>query len=114
MSKNIEQEEQVRQCIAAIIEQQLHLPLPPHEADLFEAGWLDSLSFVSLLMQLEASFGLQIAMRDLEFERFRTIAGIATYVMEHIAFDARGTYGMHFGKISASNDTDSSTAEECR
>jgi acyl carrier protein len=59
---------------------QLHVPAPAVDADLFELGALDSLSFVELLLHLEQQFAIRIPGEDLEMDQFRTIRGIARFV----------------------------------
>ena len=66
--------------ISRLFTETLHLEVPSPETDLFEAGLVDSLSFVELLTQLEQRFGLKVGLEDLELDHFRTIARIAAYV----------------------------------
>lgn len=61
----------------------LHVDVPSVETDLFEAGILDSLAFVELLMALEREFGVVTALDDLEVENFKTIERIAQFVAAH-------------------------------
>ena len=56
------------------------LEVPSVEEDLFEAGVLDSLAFVNLLVHLEADFDTQCSPEDLETDNFRTVARIADFV----------------------------------
>ena len=67
--------------IAHILSTDLHLGVLPLEMDLFEAGKLDSLGFVELLLHLEKEFGIKVPVEDLELEHFRTIRRIAQVVM---------------------------------
>jgi methoxymalonate biosynthesis acyl carrier protein len=50
------------------------------ETDLVEAGLLDSLMLVELLLQLEQEFDIDVVMADLEIDDFRTLKSIATFV----------------------------------
>ena len=68
--------------IAGIFAAALNVEVPSAETDLFEAGLLDSLAFVELLLQLEREFGVATALEDLEADNFRSIARIATFVWE--------------------------------
>jgi acyl carrier protein len=48
--------------------------------DLLDAGLLDSLALIQLLVQLEERFGVKIAVDELEIDDFRSIASIARLV----------------------------------
>jgi D-alanine--poly(phosphoribitol) ligase subunit 2 len=50
------------------------------ETDLIEAGLLDSLVLVELLLQLEQEFGIDVVMADLDVDDFRTVNSIAAFV----------------------------------
>ena len=50
------------------------------ETDLFAGAGLDSLGLVELLLGLEEEFGIDIEAADLELDRFRSIASIASFV----------------------------------
>ncbi|MGH8596049.1 MAG: acyl carrier protein [Gammaproteobacteria bacterium] len=52
------------------------------DTDLLATGLLDSMSLVELLVRLETVFGLKIPVADLDFDSFRTISDIATFVAE--------------------------------
>lgn len=70
----------VQERIGQLILDAVHVEVPTADADLFEAGVLDSLAFVELLLRLEREFGISIALEDLELDQFRSIARIATFV----------------------------------
>ena len=53
------------------------------DADLVQAGILDSLAFVELLAYIEKEFGTEISLDGIEFEDFRSVAKIAEYVDAH-------------------------------
>lgn len=48
--------------------------------DLIEEGILDSLALVSLIMELETKFSLEISYDDLEIDSFRTLQSIGHFV----------------------------------
>src|SRR5258706_1195567 len=50
------------------------------DTDLLEAGLMDSLALIQLLVQLEERFGVKIAVDELEIDDFRSIASIARLV----------------------------------
>jgi D-alanine--poly(phosphoribitol) ligase subunit 2 len=58
----------------------LDIRIDSPEIDLIEAGLLDSLLLVELLLQLEQEFGMDVVMADLEIDDFRTVEGIAAFV----------------------------------
>lgn len=70
----------LRERIAAIFSEVLQLDVPSHDTDLFDAGVLDSLAFVELLLQLERGFGVTTTVDDLDAASFRSIACIADFV----------------------------------
>jgi len=50
---------------------------PPPEADLFDSGYLDSLSTVTLTAHIQATYGVAIGDQDLFDPALTTIAGLA-------------------------------------
>ena len=75
--------------LARIFSTALHVEVPSADTDLFEAGLLDSLAFVELLLQLEQEFGVTTAMDDLDADNFRSIGRIAEFVAPRITTSAR-------------------------
>jgi acyl carrier protein len=70
----------LRERIAGVFSGALHLDVPAYDTDLFDAGVLDSLAFVELLLQLEREFGVTTSVDDLESDYFRSIDSIAEFV----------------------------------
>lgn len=68
--------------IAGIFADTLHVEVPAADTDLFDAGLLDSLAFVELLLRLEQEFGVTASVDDLDADNFRSIARIATFVAQ--------------------------------
>jgi D-alanine--poly(phosphoribitol) ligase subunit 2 len=66
--------------IIDLLSSRLGLQIPSAETDLFEAGIMDSMSFVELLVQLENNFGIRLALGEIEFENFRCVNKIAEFV----------------------------------
>ncbi len=60
--------------------EKLNVEVPSVETDLIDTGLVDSLTFVEFLAQLEAGFGIQVSLEDLEIDRFRTISRIAGFI----------------------------------
>lgn len=70
--------------IARLFVEQLQVELPSSESDLFESGLLDSWRLVVLLGALEAEFGVRVAMEEIEFDDFRSVAQIASLVAARV------------------------------
>jgi D-alanine--poly(phosphoribitol) ligase subunit 2 len=66
--------------ITDLFSARLGLDIPSTDTDLFEAGVVDSMSFVELLLQIETKFGIPMNLGDIEFENFRTVAKIADFI----------------------------------
>jgi D-alanine--poly(phosphoribitol) ligase subunit 2 len=66
--------------IIEILVTRMHLESPDPHGDLFEAGILDSLAFVDLLLHLEREFGFRCAPQDMELDHFRSVDRIARFV----------------------------------
>ena len=72
----------LRQQIYRLFCDTLNRPVPSVDLDLFEAGILDSVTFVELLLHLELDFGVRASAADLDLDRFRSISCIAEIVAE--------------------------------
>lgn len=70
--------------IAGIFSAVLNVDVDSADTDLFEAGLLDSLAFVELLLQLEREFGVTASLEDLDADNFRSIACIAEFVSQRV------------------------------
>jgi len=68
------------QRIRATLLNRLHLRSPEPDVDLFQTGVLDSLSFVDMLVALEAEFSIHIPLDQVDLNDFRSIAAIAAYI----------------------------------
>ena len=55
-------------------------------AQLFDAGYVDSLGVVSLMEFIEISFGIELAEEDLFDERFATIDGMSEIIAGRILY----------------------------
>ncbi len=51
------------------------------DIDLIDSGLLDSLALVSLIMELEQAYGIEVSYETLEVDQFRTIDSIVTFVL---------------------------------
>jgi acyl carrier protein len=63
----------------------LYVQVPSNDVDLIDAGLLDSLSLVDLLVRLEKEFGINVVMDQLDLDDFRTVDRIGDYVGRMIA-----------------------------
>jgi D-alanine--poly(phosphoribitol) ligase subunit 2 len=75
--------------IAGIFSAALNVEVPSTDTDLFEAGLLDSLAFVELLLRLEHEFGVTTSVDDLDADNFRSIARIAEFVSNRVTVSPR-------------------------
>jgi methoxymalonate biosynthesis acyl carrier protein len=66
--------------LVRLFAEKLNVDVPSVETDLIDTGLVDSLAFVEFLAQLEAGFGVQVSLEDLEIDRFRTISSIARFI----------------------------------
>jgi amino acid adenylation domain-containing protein len=67
--------------LTKLFRQKLQLDIPSADTDLVDAGLLDSLQFVQLLLLLEREFGLQIPLEGFEIDHFRSVESIADIVV---------------------------------
>lgn len=63
--------------VAEIFSQKLHVDVPSRDSDLFEAGILDSLHLVELILELEQQFCVRISLGETDLENFCTIERIS-------------------------------------
>jgi acyl carrier protein len=68
------------QRVITLLRERLHVDVPTTELNLFEAGALDSLRLVELLLYLERDLGVTVSFEDVELERFQSVARIAAFV----------------------------------
>jgi D-alanine--poly(phosphoribitol) ligase subunit 2 len=66
--------------ITRLLADAMNLEISSDDTDLFEAGLLDSLTFVELLVHLEREFGVTTSVDDLKVDNFNSVANIAAYV----------------------------------
>src|SRR5262245_31833114 len=67
-------------AVARIFSEKLMVHVPDPETDLVEAGLLDSLMFVDLLMHLEHDFKVAVRLETLDLDHFRSIRGIVDFI----------------------------------
>jgi D-alanine--poly(phosphoribitol) ligase subunit 2 len=67
-------------AVRRLIAERLHIDEPAPDLDLIDNGVLDSLALVELLFELERTFGIELALEELDVENFRTPTRIAAFV----------------------------------
>jgi acyl carrier protein len=60
-------------------------PESVRDTDYFQAGWLTSMEVVEFVTDVEQRFGMQFTDRDLQDQRFVTIAGLTELILERSA-----------------------------
>jgi acyl carrier protein len=71
--------------ITKLLADAMNLEVPSADTDLFEAGLIDSLAFVELLVHLEREFGVTTSVDDLKVDNFDSVTHIADYVTARTA-----------------------------
>jgi len=71
-----------REQIAAILDDALGITVPDFDADMIAQGLFDSLVLVTLLVEIEQRFDIQISLETVEVERLATINRMAVLVDE--------------------------------
>ena len=66
--------------LTQIFYDELNLEIDDVDQDLIEEGLLDSLSLVEMLLMLEQEFGIEVSIVDIDFDQFRTVRNLATFV----------------------------------
>jgi acyl carrier protein len=70
----------LRSRVRGLFVERLHIDPPSDDADLVQAGLLDSLAFVDLVFHLEESLGLKLSVQDIDIEQFSSVAAIADFL----------------------------------
>lgn len=73
-------ETKIQQALAQFFRDQFNVELPSMGADLIEAGILDSLMLIEVVMFMETEFSVTTELDDLEVENFLTIDSMARFV----------------------------------
>jgi D-alanine--poly(phosphoribitol) ligase subunit 2 len=72
----------LRAQVADVVSDRAGIDVPSFEEDLLEAGLIDSLALVTLIVALEETFGVQLPLDDFDIERFRSVASMADFLVE--------------------------------
>ena len=72
--------DELRDQVAAVMSDRAGIEVPDAEADLLDAGLIDSLALVTLIVAFEDTFGVQLPLDDFDIDRFRSVASIADFL----------------------------------
>jgi len=64
----------------------LNMDIASVETDLLTGGFLDSLTFVDLLLYLEEEFHVSISLDELDLTNFKSVSAVAAYVTRQLAY----------------------------
>ena len=76
----MERLEQLQQEIDAIFTGRFDTRIASRDVDLIEAGLVDSVRIVELVLELERRFGVSLPFEELEIDDFRTVARLAARI----------------------------------
>ncbi|WP_157647723.1 acyl carrier protein [Actinomycetospora chiangmaiensis] len=72
----------LRAQVADVVSDRAGIDVPSVDEDLLEAGLIDSLALVTLIVALEETFGVQLPLDDFDIERFRSVASMTDLLLE--------------------------------
>src|ERR1051325_2637128 len=78
--RNMADSPELRDQIKTLFHTSLGLEIPSDDTDLFEAGILDSMSFVELLFHFENAFGITLSLAEVDFDHFRSLQKMAAFI----------------------------------
>ena len=81
---------ELRDQVGAVMSDRAGIEVPDAEADLLDAGLIDSLALVTLIVAFEDTFGVQLPLDDFDIDRFRSVASIADFLASLGAEPVRG------------------------
>jgi acyl carrier protein len=74
--------------VTALIRDSVGMDVPDPTRELLASGFIDSLSFVSLLLAIEQEFGISIDIDSIELADFQSVEGIARFIMRETSRSA--------------------------
>ncbi len=77
---HIDTRDELRLQVAGVVAERIGIEVPDPEADLLEAGLIDSLALVTLIVALEDTFGVQLPLDDFDIDNFRSVAAIVDFL----------------------------------
>lgn len=70
----------IEHAMLRFLRERFDVEVPSADTDLIEAGVLDSLMIVELVMFIEEQFSVTTELDDLELENFATVSGMTRFV----------------------------------
>ena len=68
--------------VRLLIQDALSIDVPDRDTDLVESGLLDSLALVTLIVEVEREFEVELPLDDFDVDRFRSVQRIAEFLTE--------------------------------
>jgi D-alanine--poly(phosphoribitol) ligase subunit 2 len=68
--------------VRLLIRDALNVDVPDGDTDLLTSGLLDSLGLVTLIVEIEQEFEVEVPLDDFDPDRFRSVERIAAFLME--------------------------------
>ena len=65
-----------------LVRDQVGVEVPSSDTDLVDAGLLDSLALVTLIVGMEDTFGCRLPLDDFDIDRFRSVDAMAAFLAE--------------------------------
>jgi acyl carrier protein len=80
------QPSKVEARIKGFFSDKLNIGIASNDTDLLAGGFLDSLSFVDLLLYLEEEFHVSISLDELDLTSFKSVSAIAGFITARLAY----------------------------
>jgi D-alanine--poly(phosphoribitol) ligase subunit 2 len=71
---------ELRTQVAEVVSERAGIDVPDTSTDLLEAGLIDSLALVTLIVALEETFGVQLPLDDFDVDHFRSVDTMADFL----------------------------------
>src|ERR1700712_2838218 len=71
---------ELRAQVAEVVSERAGIDVPETSTDLLEAGLIDSLALVTLIVALEETFGVQLPLDDFDVDHFRSVDAMADFL----------------------------------
>ena len=69
--------------IVRLLADKMEIPVCSVDADLFDEGLLDSLSYVRLVVEMQQEFDTPLSLSQIDIDHFRTVNQMADFLMQH-------------------------------
>jgi D-alanine--poly(phosphoribitol) ligase subunit 2 len=71
---------ELRAQVEDVVSERAGIDVPTTSTDLLEAGLIDSLALVTLIVALEETFGVQLPLDDFDVDHFRSVDAMAGFL----------------------------------